>query len=125
MNARAVAVRLQGWNVAQGVKWLRRALPAALTLSVAALLVQPPAQSATAAPAKADPVLYAKAAAHPPQSFPIIVREAAPATAAAEGLVKSLGGHITHELRLIGGFSAVVPGSAVGPLTSSVAVWRV
>jgi serine protease AprX len=119
-----VAVQLPSWNVLRGVKWLRRALPAAVTLLVAALFIQPPVQGAPAVPAKADPALYSQAAAHPSQSFHVIVRETAPASQAAENLVNSLGGHVTRELRLIGGFSAVIPGSAVPRLTSSAGVWR-
>ena len=125
MTTQAVAIQLQGWTIANGVKWLRRALPAALTLFIAALFIQPPAQSAPAAPAKADPALYAQAIAHPAETFPVIVREAAPASATAEDLVRSLGGHVTRELGLIGGFAATVPGSAVARLTTSDAVWRV
>src|SRR5439155_5205029 len=61
----------------------------------------------------------------PHQTFSVIVREADPASSGAEDLVRSLGGHITHELQIVGGFSATVPGSAVRALTASTLVWRV
>jgi serine protease AprX len=125
MTNTAVAIPLARHSVLRTVKWLSRALPAAVALVVTALVVQPPATATTSAPAKADPALYSRAAAHPSQSFGIIVREATPASADAESLVRSLGGRVTHELRIVGGFSATVPGSAVAQLTSSSAIWRV
>src|SRR5207247_457802 len=79
----------------------------------------PAAGTTTGAPAKADPALYARAVAHPSQSFSVILREATPGSTTAENLVRSLGGRVTHELRIAGGFSATVPGSAVPALTSS------
>ena len=39
--------------------------------------------------------------------------------------MKSLGGRVTHELGIVGGFSALVPGSAVPELSASPLVWRV
>ena len=107
------------------VKWLRRAVPTGLVLLIVALFVQPPAQQAPAAPTKADPTLYRQALANPSERFPVIVREADPSTSGAEDLVRSLGGRVTHELGIVGGFSAQVPGSAVAPLTASGLVWRV
>jgi serine protease AprX len=95
-----------------------------VTLLAAGLLAQPIA-GASPIPAKADPALYAQAERHPQARFRIIVREVSPATSAAENLVRSLGGGVTHELSIIDGFSAVVPGSAVPRLTGSGAVLRV
>jgi serine protease AprX len=125
VNEHAVAVRPSGWRILASVRWSRRLAPAALVLTIAALFVQPPVQAVTGIPAKADPALYTRAAAHPAQTFPVIVREQQPGSSAAEDLVRSLGGHVTHELSLVGGFSATVPGSAVSALTSSPLVWRV
>ncbi|MFN2544890.1 MAG: S8 family serine peptidase [Actinomycetota bacterium] len=125
MRERSVAVQLGGWRVLSAVKWARRSLPIALSLVVAALVVQPPVQAASGAPAKADPALYALAGSHPDSTFSVIVREAQPSSSSAEDLVRMLGGRVTHELRIVGGFSAVVPGSAVRSLTSSSTVWRV
>jgi serine protease AprX len=124
MTTQATALRLDGWDVVQGVRRLRRVLPAVLTVLIAALFIQPPAAGAPSTSVKADPVLSARAAAHPSQDFAVIVRETTPATTDAESLVRQLGGHVTRELRLVGGFAAVVPGSAVPKLTSSAAVWR-
>jgi serine protease AprX len=62
------------------------------------------------------------AAAHPRSVLPVIVRETSPASDRAERLVRSLHGHVTHELGIVGGFAAVVPGSAVSPLAASPAV---
>jgi serine protease AprX len=125
MTTQATALRLDGWNVVHGVRRLRRVLPALLTVFIAALLIQPPVAGAPSTSVKADPVLSAQVAAHPTQDFSVIVRETAPSSADAETLVRQLGGHVTRELRLIGGFAAVVPGSAVSKLASSALVWRV
>jgi serine protease AprX len=125
MTTQAAALRPRGWDVAHGVTRLRRALPVALTLLIAALFIQPPAAGSTPTLGKIDPALARVAAAHPSQDFGVIVREATPTTSAAESLVRSLGGHVTRELGLIGGFSAVVPGAAVPELASSASVWRV
>src|SRR5438270_4151928 len=125
MTERAVAIRLSSWRVTGHVRWATRTLSAAVVLAIAALLVQPPVQAATGIPAKADPALYAQAKADPARTFPVIVREAQPRSTAAEDPVRALAGHVTHELAIIGGFSATVPGSAVSSLTSSPLVWRV
>ena len=128
----ACAVPVSGWTVLRAVKWTvlhavrwTRVIGTGVVLLVAALFIQPPAQGAPAAPAKADPSLYAQSVAHPSETFPVIVREAAPNTDSAESLVKSLGGRVTHELGIVGGFSALVPGSAVPELSASPLVWRV
>ena len=124
MRAAAVAIRPTGWSVLRGIKW-SRTLGASLVLVVAALLVQPPVQHTSAVPTKADPALFAQATAAPDAQYSVIVREAQPGSAAAEDLVRSLGGHVTQKLSIIGGFSATVSGSAVRSLTSSPLVWRV
>src|SRR5207244_3075198 len=110
VNERAVAIRLSGWRVMGYVRWATALVPASLVLTIVALLVQPPVQAATRIPAKADPALYAQANANPGRTFPVIVREQRPASSAAEDLVKGMGGRVTHELSLVGGFSARVPG---------------
>jgi serine protease AprX len=53
---------------------------------------------------------------------PVIVREAAAAGNAAEALVERLGGTVGRQLRIIGGFAATVPASAVGRLRGHAAV---
>jgi serine protease AprX len=80
---------------------------------------------ATTRPAKVDPGLSAVAARLPGSMVSVILREATPRTDAAERLVRSLHGRVTHELSIVGGFSAVVPGAAVAELAESPDVLRV
>jgi serine protease AprX len=70
-------------------------------------------------PLRADPGLLHAAASQPATEIPVIVRETAPASGAAERLVRRLGGTVTHELPIIGGFSAYVPGRNVPALARS------
>jgi serine protease AprX len=51
-------------------------------------------------------------------SVSVIVREVNPATSAAERLVAAVGGSVTQELSIIGGFSAKVPAKSIGLLRS-------
>ncbi|TMK45179.1 MAG: peptidase S8 and S53 subtilisin kexin sedolisin [Actinobacteria bacterium] len=95
-----------------------------VALVLGTLLIQPAVEARTL-PEKADPALYAMAESHPDARLPVIIREAAPTTSSAERLVRFLGGSVTHELPIVGGFSAVVPGSAVPRLTASSDVARV
>src|SRR5262249_42052733 len=60
--------------------------------------------------------------AHPHAPLPVIVRETHPSSGRAEQLVRSLHGRITHELGIVGGFAAVLPGSAVAALAASPSV---
>src|SRR2546430_1974443 len=124
MTERAVAIRLLSRPVMGYVRWAERAGAAAVVLALAALFVQPPVQAAAGIPSKADPALYAQATADASRTFPVIVRETQPGSTATEDLIRTLGGHVTHELSIIGGFSATVPGSAVSTLTASPLVWR-
>src|SRR5947208_1378039 len=62
-------------------------------------------------PAKTDSVLQRLAAEHPNSMLAVIVRATVPGSRQAERLVERIGGPITHELPIIGGFSAQVPGS--------------
>jgi serine protease AprX len=105
--------------------------PVALRLAVVLVvmlagttLILPSAGAATR-PAKVDPGLSTMAARHPGSTIPVIVRETTPQTDDAERLVRSLHGHVTHELSIVGGFSAVVPGAAVAELAASPDVLRV
>src|SRR2546423_8860795 len=119
----AVALRLWGWSLPREIPW-KRALGSVVVLFVCALVVQPPVSNSPGGPAKADPALYAQAAAHPSQTFPVIVRETVPSSSAAEDLVRGLGGHVARELSIIGGFSATGPRAAVARLTPASVVWR-
>jgi serine protease AprX len=69
-----------------------------------------------------DPGLALMAADHPHALLPVIVRETRPSSDRAEQLVRSLHGRVTHELRIVGGFAAVLPGCAVDTLAASPAV---
>jgi len=64
------------------------------------------------------------AAATPTPSTPVrvVVRERTPASAAAETLVRRLGGRVTAELPLIGGFAAIVPSGSVSSLRVAASV---
>src|SRR5919108_4292028 len=99
------------------------------SLLTVGLLGAPASPQSPVSPAKAqsktDPVLADRAAHQPNAPFSVIVRKTSPKASAAEGDVRSLGGHITHELPLVEGFSAVVPGSAVSDLARSPDVLRV
>lgn len=75
--------------------------------------------------AKADPALSKMAAEHPSSRISVIVRETDPDSLDAERRVWALGGHVTHQLPIIGSFSAQLPGSELGSLLNSSAVWRV
>ena len=55
----------------------------------------------------------------------MIVREALPSSTVAERLVEDLEGRVTHELPLVDGFSAVIPGDALTTLSQSDAVLRI
>ena len=94
---------------------------ACFMLLVVGVLV-PTTASTTPSPrrsAKTDSHLLAQAARHPTARLPVIVRETAPRTSTAERLVRALGGRVTHELNIVGGFSALVPSRAVQDLTAS------
>jgi serine protease AprX len=101
------------------VRWLAAAV--ALTL-LALLGVQPRPDGSSAIAAKVDPGLAAEAAAAPSATVNVIVRETLPPSDVAERLVRSLEGTVTHELPILGGFSATVPGSALADLAGSSSV---
>jgi serine protease AprX len=105
-------------------EWTSRGATLTLALFVGLAVVQPAAGASTP-PAlfKADPALVRAARTAP--SIAVIVRETAPATAAAEHLVQGLGGRVTKELPIIHAFAARIPGRALASLTASAAVDRV
>jgi len=97
-----------------------RSLAAAVALTLLAVLgVQPRPDGSSAIAAKVDPGLAAEAAAAPASTVNVIVRETLPPSDAAERLVRSLGGTVTHELPILGGFSATVPSSGLADLAQS------
>ncbi len=100
-----------------------RSLAAAVAITLLAVLgVQPRPDGSSAIAAKVDPGLAADAAAAPASTVNVIVRETQPPSDVAERLVRSLGGTVTHELPILGGFSATVPGSALADLARSSSV---
>ena len=111
-----------------GLRWSRRTtLALIVALAVTAVLGQLPRQTESAPQAsvrapKADPALMQAAAAAPASTLPVIVRESQPGSADAERAVRSLGGTVTRELPIIGGFSAQVPAQSVQDLARSSSV---
>ncbi|HEX2069593.1 MAG TPA: S8 family serine peptidase, partial [Actinomycetota bacterium] len=75
---------------------------------------------------KVHPEVLRAAEADPSSLLPLIVREASPRSDAAEQLVEGLGGTVTHDLSIIGSFSAKLPGARLDSLLVSphvVKVW--
>ena len=52
----------------------------------------------------------------------VVVREQMPASTTAERLVQRLGGHVSRQLPLVGGFAATVPATGVATLRHSPAI---
>jgi serine protease AprX len=97
-----------------------RILAAGLALSMAvALGAQPQPDPSLVLTAKVDPGLVADAARLPGSTLHVIVREAVPSSDAAEQLVRQLRGTVTHELPIVGGFSARLPPSRLADLAGS------
>jgi serine protease AprX len=123
MNAFAVP-RMDGMAIRLPSK---RSWPAAiLAVAVLATVLHPSAaRSSTSVLAKVDPhvVQAASARGHAPLS--VIVRETVPSSETAERLVARLGGRVTYELPIIGGFSASIPGRALVALVGSPSVLKV
>jgi len=97
-----------------------RSVAAGVALILMAVLgIQPHPDASAAIAAKVDPGLAAEAAAAPASALHVIVRETLPATDDAERLVQALGGTVTYELPILGGFSATMSGSALSDLAQS------
>ncbi|HEY7283724.1 MAG TPA: S8 family peptidase [Actinomycetota bacterium] len=103
----------------------RALLGAVLVPLLAGTFLTPATVRHRPATAKVDPGLTRMAARHPGTGIPVIVRESRPRSDRAERLVRTLHGHVTHELSIVGGFSAVVPGRWLGRLAASPDVLRV
>jgi serine protease AprX len=103
-----------------------RALALGMALAVAAAAGQPVSWGdQLSGVGKADPALIQAVRSAPDSTLHVIVREAAPTSSSAEDLVRSLGGTVTRDLRIVGGFSASVPAGSLDELASSPDVWRV
>jgi serine protease AprX len=76
-------------------------------------------------PTKVHPSVLRAAEARPSSLLPLIVREATPRSEAAERLVEGLGGTVTHDLSIIGSFSARLRGEELDSLLASPHVLKV
>jgi len=90
----------------------------ALATSLQGLAVQPSLL-------KSHPSLFSQAAGARGQTLDVIVREASPSSADAEGLIGRLGGNVIRELPMVGGFSARLPAEALPALAESSSVAQV
>jgi serine protease AprX len=106
------------------VRFLGRTLVSLLAFGLAATFVRsiPPSPDLFF---KADPALLAEATARPGSTLSVIVREAAPTSSDAERLVRSLGGDVTRELTIVGGFAAHVPAGSLTDLVRSTSIAKI
>jgi serine protease AprX len=97
-----------------------RSVAAGVALTLMAVLgVQPRPDASAAIASKVDPGVAAEAASTPASTLNVIVRETLPPSDAAERLIRGLGGTVTHELPILGGFSATISGSALPDVAQS------
>jgi serine protease AprX len=112
-------------TTAAEIATLRTKLDRTIALSLAvfmlgvAVLAARPSATPTRLQQIADPSLVSLAAKDPGAEVSVIVREANPSSETAERLVRANGGRVTHELPIVGGFSAVMPAKALNPLARS------
>ena len=128
MRVDAVAIRQPGGLATAQIRVALRGLAAAVALAVAAMFAAQPiswGDRQQLLSSKTDPGLVRAAATNPSSTLSVIVREAVPASSQAEDLVRSLGGTVTRELGIVGGFGATVPARQLGALASSPIIWRV
>lgn len=100
------------------------ALGVSLALAIATVAVGP-VSAASQALGKVDPALLQVAERAPHSTFSVIVRERTPSSSEAEDAVGDLGGRVTRELSIVGGFAAELPGTGIAELAASEAVARV
>ena len=106
-------------------KAMRNGLAAIVAVLIAISFAPRPGAAATLGTTKADPALVSAAHAAPASTLHVIVREATPSSTLAEGLVRRLGGRITHELPIIGSFSASLPAKSLDALTRSSSILKI
>jgi serine protease AprX len=105
---------------------LSRSAAVALAVAVLGVVAVPGAwQPAGPLWPKADPALLKTAEQAGPAPISVIVRESRPRSDRTEALVRRLGGRISHELPIVGGFSARLPANRLGRLARSALVQRV
>jgi serine protease AprX len=110
----------------------RRAQPSAvprggivLAIVIAALVATLPVPGSSHPRGKAHPSLLREAQRHPRSTISVLVRETTPQSGEAEELIHRLRGNVTHELSLVGGFSARLPSRALPTLIDSPTVAHV
>lgn len=101
----------------------RRATLLAVILTAVAISL--PGLSASNPAGKAHPSLLLGARDGRAQALEVIVRETTPQSGDAETLVGQLGGTLTHQLPILGGFSAQLPAGSLAELLASPAVAHV
>jgi len=115
---------LRSSDAAYRLRGFGRVLAVGVALALAATLVGAVPPQATPL-WKTDSHLVASAQAAPASTMSVIVRETAPESDAAEQAVRAVGGRITHELSVIGGFSARIPASRLNDVLRSSSILRV
>src|SRR5919106_2988684 len=90
-----------------------------LAIVLAAVVATAPLPGSSHPRGKAHPSLLREAQAHPGSTISVIVRETTPASTEAEELIHRLRGNVTHDLFLVGGFSARLPAGALPTLIDS------
>jgi serine protease AprX len=124
MHVATATISGRRWRIAGLVRSGARILALGLALALAAGVTQSVGSTAVDPSLKADPNLLSAVRAAGAARVPLIVREATPASRVAEDLVRKLGGTVTHELGIVGGFSARMPADRIPELLRSDAVLR-
>jgi serine protease AprX len=102
------------------------ALAAAILLTLPGTAFRPSAFAPSVSPSsKVDPSLLKLAHRSPGRAVGVIVHETSPSSSQAEGLVRTLGGHVGRELSIISSFSAVLPAGRVPDLAASGSVQKI
>jgi serine protease AprX len=101
----------------------RRAIVLAITL--AAVGMSMPGLSASSVAAKAHRSLLHATQTVRATALDLIVTETSPESGEAETLVRELGGNLTHQLPILGGFAAQLPAGSLTDLLASPAVSHV
>jgi serine protease AprX len=102
---------------------LRKAILLAVVLS--ALAASLPLAGSAHLEGKAHPSLLREAEQHPGSTLRVIVRETSPTSGRAEDLIGQLHGTVSHDLPLVGGFSARLPAGELPSLIESPAIAHV
>jgi serine protease AprX len=90
-----------------------------LAIVLAALAASLPSAGSSPPSGKADPSLLREAERYPGSTLSLIVREIRPGSGEVEELIAQLRGTVSHDLPLVGGFSARLPAGALSTLIDS------